>query len=252
MPDNAEFHKEMAVVLMQQGKLAEAGEHFRQALAIMPRDLNTLNNLGASLLRQNRLREAAEKFREVLRANPDHADAHVNLGITLAKQNDAAGAMAQFRAALIANPRHAGALRNLARLLAHEGKLGEAIDYYNKALAAGDDFTLHLDLAPLLEAAGKTDEAMKQYERAAEMSPSSAGAQLEYGRALLKANKPAEAAERLAKATVAERQPASRPPRPGEPRTRSSVGLTGRSWNMVGRCRSSRAIGSRGSRWRFC
>ncbi len=200
MPGNAEYEAQLGVTLMQQGKLPEASEHFRAALAVLPHDLNALNNLGASLLRQVQLNDAGDCFREVLRANPDHADARANLGITLAGKNDQAGAIKQFQTVLDKNPSHAGALRNLARLLVQDGRTDEAIGYYNKALAAREDYALHLDLGQLLAARQKSDEAMKHFARAAEMAPTVAATQLTLGGALLKAGRYADAAERFQRA----------------------------------------------------
>jgi tetratricopeptide (TPR) repeat protein len=200
MPGNAEYEKELGVTLMQQGKLPEASAHFRAALAVLPCDLNALNNLGASLLWQDRLDEAGDCFREVLRANADHADARANLGITLARKNDLAGAVSQFQAVLGKNPSHVGSLRNLARLLMHQGKLDDAIDYYDKALAAREDYALHVDLGQLLDARRKSDEAMKHFTRAAEMAPNVAAAQLALGGALLRTGQYADAAERFERA----------------------------------------------------
>jgi tetratricopeptide (TPR) repeat protein len=200
MPGNAQYEKELGVTLMQQGKLPEASAHFRAALAVLPHDLDALNNLGASLLWQDRLDEAGDCFREVLRANADHADARANLGITLARKNDLAGAVRQFQAVLGRNPSHVGSLRNLSRLLMHEGKLDEAIGCYNTALAAREDYALHLDLGQLLDARRKSDEAMKHFAKAAEMAPNVAAAQLVLGGALLKTGRYADAAERFERA----------------------------------------------------
>ena len=200
MPGNAQYEKELGVTLMQQGKLPEASAHFRAALAVLPHDLDAMNNLGASLLWQDRLDEAGDCFREVLLANADHADARANLGITLARKNDLAGAVSQFQAVLGKNPSHAGSLRNLARLLMHQGRLDEAIDCYGKALAAREDYALHLDLGQLLDACRKSDEAMKHFARAAEMAPNVAAAQLALGGALLKTGRYADAADRFERA----------------------------------------------------
>jgi tetratricopeptide (TPR) repeat protein len=200
MPGNAQYEKELGVTLMQQGKLPEASSHFRAALAVMPHDLDAMNNLGASLLWQDRLDEAGDCFHEVLRANADHADARANLGITLARKNDLAGAVREFQAVLGRNPSHVGALRNLSRLLMHQGRLDEAIDCYGKALAAREDYALHVDLGQLLDARRKSDEAMKHFARAAEMAPNVAAAQLALGGALLKTGRYADAADRFERA----------------------------------------------------
>src|SRR5438552_16221325 len=77
------------VVLGQQGKPADAIEHFRQALRIQPENAETHNNWGVALTQQGKPAEAIEHFRRALRIQPENADAHNNLARALAQQDKA-------------------------------------------------------------------------------------------------------------------------------------------------------------------
>ena len=52
---------------------------FEAALALTPRSVETLNNLGIALASQGRIREAATLFERALALQPDFADAQRNL-----------------------------------------------------------------------------------------------------------------------------------------------------------------------------
>ena len=63
----------------QQGKPAEAIEHFRQALKIKPDYADALNNWGAALARQGKPAEAIEHYQQALKLRPSFPEAQSNL-----------------------------------------------------------------------------------------------------------------------------------------------------------------------------
>src|SRR2546427_5622780 len=121
-------------VRADQSKLAEAIEHYRQALDINPEHASAHYNLGNVLAQQGKLAEASEHHRQALRLKPDYADAHNNLGNVLAQQGKLAEASEQYRRALQITPDDADAHNNLGTALAQQGKLSEAVDHYRQAL----------------------------------------------------------------------------------------------------------------------
>ena len=139
-PDHADAHNNWGLALTNQGKLAEAGEHFRQALQIKPDHAEAHNNWGLALNDQGKLAEAIEHYRQALQINPDSAEAHNNWGLALANQGKLAEAGEHFRQALQIKPNSAEVHTNLGAVLGQQGKLAEAIVHYRQALLINPDF----------------------------------------------------------------------------------------------------------------
>ena len=76
------------------------------------------NNLGYIMVEQNRLDEAAEQFREALAIKPDYSEAHNNLGVVYSRTGHLDEAIEQYQAALEVNPDYGDAANNLEKLKA--------------------------------------------------------------------------------------------------------------------------------------
>jgi tetratricopeptide (TPR) repeat protein len=118
------YHR-LGILLVGQGKLAEAAECFRHAIAIQPRLVEAHNNLGLILARQGRLDEAIAHYRKALDLDPEFALAHVNLGDALVLRGELDEAIAHFRAATAAEPDLAAAREGLRLALAQKGRRPE-------------------------------------------------------------------------------------------------------------------------------
>lgn len=90
----------------------------RRALARNPRDPKLHNEMGLVLLANGRVDEAIQHFMESLRFNPANAEAHNNLGLALARKGRNAEAIEHFRMALRLKPNYPEASKNLADTLA--------------------------------------------------------------------------------------------------------------------------------------
>src|SRR5213594_2375038 len=137
---NSMAHFNFGNMLVQQGKSAEADEHYRQALLIKPDHAEAHNNWGLALNDQGKLAEAIEHYRQALQINPDSAEAHNNWGLALANQGKLAEAGEHFRQALQIKPNSAEVHTNLGAVLGQQGKLAEAIVHYRQALQINPDF----------------------------------------------------------------------------------------------------------------
>src|SRR5712691_3553688 len=124
-PQSSMAQNNLGAVLVDQGKLAEAIEHYEQALKIR-KYAEAHYNLGTALARQGRLSEAIEHFRWALEIKPDYAEALTNWGQALVQQGKPAEAVEQHRRALKIRPEYAEALNNLGVALAQQGKPAEA------------------------------------------------------------------------------------------------------------------------------
>src|SRR2546426_686408 len=112
-PDHGAAHYNWGVVLGQQGKRAEAIEHYRLAVQMRANSADAHNNWGVVLGQQGRLADAVEHFQQALRLKPDFAEAHNNWGFALAQQGKRAEAIEHYRHALRLNPDNALAQSNL-------------------------------------------------------------------------------------------------------------------------------------------
>src|SRR5438309_1670620 len=88
-PNSFMAHNNLGYALDRQGKLAEAIEHYRQALRIKPDYAEAHNNVGHALDGQGKPAEAIEHFQQALRIQPETAEAHNNLARALAQQDKA-------------------------------------------------------------------------------------------------------------------------------------------------------------------
>ena len=86
------------MMLLQQGKNAEAVEAFKQAAAYKPKDDAALNNLGVAYAAQGDLSLAAQAFQLAIRANPANDNAHFNLGFAYLSTGNKTGALNQYAA----------------------------------------------------------------------------------------------------------------------------------------------------------
>src|SRR6058998_2654750 len=109
------------------------------ALATYPKSSIAENNLGNVRADQSKLAEAIEHYRQALDINPEHASAHYNLGNVLAQQGKLAEANDHHRQALRLKPDYADAHNNLGNVLAQQGMLAEASEQYQRALQITPD-----------------------------------------------------------------------------------------------------------------
>src|SRR6059036_728740 len=195
-PKSSIAENNLGNVRADQSKLAEAIEHYRQALDINPEHASAHYNLGNVLAQQGKLAEASEHHRQALRLKPDYADAHNNLGNVLAQQGKLGEASEQYQRALQIRPDDADAHNNLGIALAQQGKLSEAVEHYRQALRIKPDFAkAHNDWGVALARQGKPAEAVEHFRRALEIKPDFAKAASNLGLALAQQGKLAEVVE---------------------------------------------------------
>lgn len=113
--DDANNRYDLGLVLDRTGRLAEAMEEYRRALAHNPTHRDALNNLGIVLARAGRLNDATAQFERLVAADPANPDAHANLGAMLLSTAQPDRAAREFRAALDLDPDHTVARDALAK-----------------------------------------------------------------------------------------------------------------------------------------
>jgi len=132
--DFADAHYNLGYALARQGELEQAVHHFRESLRLDPKSLKTLNNLGVALVFLGRYREAMDYLQAALKINPSDADVNSNIGFALMKQGDPEGAVQHLSRALAIDPNHVDALNNLGLVFMDQGRIETAYQLFARAL----------------------------------------------------------------------------------------------------------------------
>ena len=140
LPEDAATHNNLGTTLLELGRHHDAESSFRKALAIAPDYAKSLSNLGSLLTLRGKLIEAEACCRRALKIEPRYACAHVNLGNTLELQGKISEAQANYyRAGLSSEPDWAVAHSDLLYLLSHD-VLVEPQQLFEEHLAFGEQF----------------------------------------------------------------------------------------------------------------
>ena len=193
-PDHAQAHSNLGNALWELGRLDEAIDACRRAIALRPDYPEAHNNLGNALKDAGRLDEAIAAFDRAIALRPDYAEAHNNLGCTRLAQGDHDAAIAAFDRATALRPDLAEAHFNLGNALQGAGRCDEAIDAYRRAIALRPDHAgPHGNLGNTLKGQGRLDEAIAAYRRAIALRPDDPEVHSNLGNALWAAGRLDEA-----------------------------------------------------------
>ena len=116
----------LGVALEEEGRLDEATDHYRRAIALEAGYAPAYNNMGTALRAKGNLDEAVSVYERALALRPDFADAHYNLANALLEQRKPDAAVDHFRRALMSRRDSADVHNNLGTALAAEGRFDAA------------------------------------------------------------------------------------------------------------------------------
>lgn len=125
VPDLAEAHANLGLLLDQAGMPVEAERHYRHSIACNPDHGQTHLNLGALLAQHKRFEEAAAAYRRALRLMPDTAAVWSNLGVLQACRKQEEEAERSYRRAIALDADYPLAKFNLSYLLLRQGRFEE-------------------------------------------------------------------------------------------------------------------------------
>ncbi len=134
------YHCNLCEMLRQQGRLDEAVNAGRQAIALAPDDTNALYNLGLVQADCKDWSAAVESYQRVLELNPGHGLASNNMGAALEAMGKMDEALEAYTRAVAINPQHAEAQNNMGAIYSERGMLDEARDCFSDAIKAQSDF----------------------------------------------------------------------------------------------------------------
>jgi tetratricopeptide (TPR) repeat protein len=163
--------------LLQQGRVTEAVDAFREATKMDPGNAPFHYNLAIALARLGDLQGERQALQDAIKADPTFAKAHAQLGLSYMADGMLAEAEAEFKRALAINPQLAEAENNLGVLYGRLGKNTEAVQLFQKATEHSPQYVDALaNLGLALADQGKYDEAQYQLQRAVAASPNNPGA----------------------------------------------------------------------------
>jgi Tfp pilus assembly protein PilF len=145
-PRQKNVARRLALIYDRLGLDKQAQAEYEKALAESPRDANLINNFGFFHYSRGKFTHAEEHFRKALALDGKHKAAWSNLGLTLAQQERYPESMEAFHK--VVGP--AEAFCNLAFVLTAQGKREEAKQAYQKALQLEPELPIaHRALAKL-------------------------------------------------------------------------------------------------------
>lgn len=138
-PKNPLRHDAVAMLYMQDGRLREAVDEFRQSLRLNKDSAPTHYNLGIVLSMLRRYPEARREYEAAVTIDPSHAEAHNNLGAMLHVNGELDEAARHYRRAIELRPDNTEARANLGRLLMLQGKNAAAASEFEQTIAIQPD-----------------------------------------------------------------------------------------------------------------
>jgi tetratricopeptide (TPR) repeat protein len=192
-------------LLFDQGRIAEAIEHYELAIARQPNSAAAHTSFGNALRVAGRHDEAIRHYDYASRLRPDLPEPHVNLGMLYQQLKNHDEAIASFRRALEAQPDFAPAHNGLGVALESQGKSAEAIASFREAIRLQPDYVeAHSNLGASLGELGKAtagvtavSEGRAELERAVALDPDFAQAHGNLGKLLMGLNTEPLAADEL-------------------------------------------------------
>ncbi|MFC5498216.1 tetratricopeptide repeat protein [Caenimonas terrae] len=159
--------------LLGEGKVQEALDCYRNAIAADPANASAHVNAGFALQALERHGEATDSLRQAAALDPQNPDARYLLGVSLAAVADFAGAADSFQSAVRLNPGFAFAHVGLAKAQEQLGRPREAAQSYEHAIASDGDLAeeVGMDLARLLVDLQSWDAALSRLERVSPERP---------------------------------------------------------------------------------
>jgi len=156
--------------LLMNGRLNEAIAELATAASLDPSLTEAHDLLGIAYDRKGLAERARDEFDKAIHSAPEDAQTLNNLGFSLYENGNYRAAVDRLKRAAKLAPHDERILNNLALAQCRLGKYDDA--YKNFARAAGE-LNGHLNVATMLERAGREDDAIKHYEAALRVQPNS-------------------------------------------------------------------------------
>jgi tetratricopeptide (TPR) repeat protein len=171
-PNDARAHGGLATALRDLRRFAEADACYRQALALNPLNTFTLNNAAQSARWQLRFDEALALVTQSAAIDPRNHETFTLLAAVQVGRRDFARAQAGCARALELRPEHAEAINLMGRIAYEQGRTAEAIAHYRQALARDPKLAgAYNSLGNALRESGDIAAAHAAFRTAVELEP---------------------------------------------------------------------------------
>jgi Tfp pilus assembly protein PilF len=178
-PKLTEAHNLLGVAYDKKGLTDRAKDSYERAVKVEPEDAQTLNNLGFSLYQNGNYRAAVDRLKRAVKLAPTDERILNNLGLALCRLGKFDDAYKHFA-------RAAGPLTgnlNTARMLERFGRDDDAIKYYEDARRIDPTSTMALRrLADLYKRTGRLEQSQAVSNTQAGISVSNTGNSSSLGR----------------------------------------------------------------------
>ncbi len=202
--NSARALKDLGVLYQKQGDLPRALDYFNKAVVADPSDVSALFHRALALSHSGRRREAIDGYRALLARQPNHFEGQFNMATLLIKQGDqAAGATALETAAQMASGKHkAHALNRLGQVRREMGQLAAAASAFEAAIRLQPGSPIpRVGLATLEPGTPEGQaRALAQYRKILELKPGYSPALVNMAAILSAQNKRNEAEQALRQA----------------------------------------------------
>ena len=170
--DIALFHSNLTEMYRQAGRLDDALRHGERAVALDPRMVSALGNLGIVCFDRKEYDRAEDCQRQALSLDPQFAPALNNMGSICRARKRADEAMDWYRKAIAANPQHVESLSNLGAVLLEEERAEEAVEPLEQALRINPNHAEALcNLGMVRNALDQYDAAFALFRKALQIRP---------------------------------------------------------------------------------
>jgi tetratricopeptide (TPR) repeat protein len=167
IPNQPDSLYRLGLIAQQVGQTQAAMQLVAEAFKIDPAVAEYHGTYGELLQTMGRYDEAVEAYRKALALNNRLAPTHSNLGNILASKGQHEAAVVQFKAAMEIEPSLATLPFNLATAYTQMGKMREAIPLFRRAIQLQPCFPdASNNLGHALSIEGNVDEAIAQYKEA--------------------------------------------------------------------------------------
>jgi len=198
-PNDPSLLRRLANLQLQSGQYLEAGRTARRVTELLPHDPSTWNLLAASLSRSGQLQEAFKAYEHALRLDAGDVWARYDLAEVYFQAGMTDKAMEQWKRVVALQPKFGTAYLRMGQVLESQGKTLEAEALYRKALAnpvkKGPDLAL---LGKICIKKGWYDLALTVLGDAARLSPTDASIRYDLASVLKAMGREEEASEQLA------------------------------------------------------
>jgi len=172
-PELVKAHINLLILYGRMGNREKAEEHFQAAIKLNPTQFpDAYYNYGVLLIMEGKLDEAEQAFRKALAISPSYAAAHNDLGNVLERQGKLAEAAAEYGKAIEGDPSFRRGHFNLGRLLINQHKYAEAIEQLLQTRTPVDEETptYLYALGAAYGRAGDSANALHYLEQAKELA----------------------------------------------------------------------------------